>query len=269
MWKLATSNVRRWHFEGLRLAKAGIPQSVTVDGQRLGQVASGSPHVYFLRDAGSGGGVWKVCAIAAPFGTVPDAVYKTTDAEWKSVERSGRQWGALDAFLGSEGLFSIVLPPGSESYTHAVALDISRNLYQYFGADTDIISTMPPSNGNVVLVGRPPPGTSCGAEAFPISISEAFVEILDGRGELRRYPAEPEMGAIFLCPLSGERLMLVVWGSDETGLRTASRLLPLRTGVGQPDFVLVGRESRWGGVGGAKALGMFDSKWRVSRASYV
>lgn len=185
------------------------------------------------------------------------------------MERSGSQWGALDAFLGSEGLFPILLPPGSESYRHAVALDISRNLYQYFGADTDITSTMPPGGGNVVLVGRPPLGASCGAESFPISISDAFVEVLDGRGEPRRYPIEPEMGAVFLCPLSGERLMLVVWGSDEAGLRTASRLLPLRTGVGQPDFVLVGRDSRWSGVGGAKALGMFDSKWRVSGASYV
>ena len=63
--------------------------------------------------------------------------------------------------------------------------------------------------------------------------------------------------------------MLVLWGADEGGLLAAARLLPLRTGVGQPDFVVVARASSWAGVGGAKALGMFDSTWQVSRASYV
>lgn len=71
------------------------------------------------------------------------------------------------------------------------------------------------------------------------------------------------MGLIYLHPLPGERLALIVWGTDEIGLHTAARLLPLRTGVGQPNFV-GGREMRWSGVDGVKAIGMkaigmFDS----------
>lgn len=185
------------------------------------------------------------------------------------IERSGRQWGALDAFLASEGGFCIVVPSGSEDYKHTVALDVSRNLYQYFAADTDITNELEETEGNVVLIGCPSSGISCGAEGFPISISETFIEISDVLGKNKRYKVEAGMGAIFICPLLRERLMLVLWGADEVGLRAASRLLPLRTGVGQPDFVLVGRESSWSGSGGVKALGMFDSNWRVSKASYV
>lgn len=77
------------------------------------------------------------------------------------------------------------------------------------------------------------------------------------------------MGLIYLHPLPDERLALIIWGTDEEGLRTAARLLPLRTGVGQPNFVMGGKEMRWSGVAGVKATGMFDSWWRVSHTSYL
>ncbi|KAF8544465.1 hypothetical protein BDD12DRAFT_872710 [Trichophaea hybrida] len=247
-WKLVTSNVRRWHFEGPRAPRVDIPRRVIIDDQLLEVPGSSSNTFVFLES-----GVWTT----------------TPDAHWKSIERSGRQWGALDAFLASEGEFSIVIPSRSEGYKMAVALDISRNLYQYFAADTDINNELHETEGNVVLVGSPPSGIRCGVEEFPISISETYVEISDVLRKTKRHKVEAGMGAIFICPLLRERLMLVLWGADEVGLRAASRLLPLRTGVGQPNFVLVGRESSWSGVCGAKALGMFDSKWRVSRASYI
>jgi hypothetical protein len=198
-----------------------------------------------------------------------DWIQTTTDESWKSVERSGRQWGAMDAFLASRGRFTIVVPPNSESYKTAVALDISRNLYQYFAADTEIVEELEEVDGNVVLIGRPSSKIQCSGKGFPITISEQSVAIKDALGKTKRYKIEKEMGTIFICPLSRQRLMLVVWGVDEVGLRTASRLLPLRAGVGQPNFILVGRETRIMGVGGVKALGMFDSTWQISRASYL
>ena len=63
--------------------------------------------------------------------------------------------------------------------------------------------------------------------------------IVNAAGKKKKYRVEDGLGAIFLCPLKGGRLGLVVWGADEVGLRTASRLVPLRTGVGQPDFIVV------------------------------
>jgi len=149
-----------------------------------------------------------------------------------------------------------------------VALEISRNLYQYYAADTEIAHAVPETDGNVVFLGRlADPFLGDSKVEFPITISERFIVISTLSGKAWRYKAEPGMGAIFVRPLPDERLMLVLWGSDELGLRRAARLLPLRTGVGQPDFVIVDRETTWAGAAGALALGMFDSEWRVSMGS--
>lgn len=77
------------------------------------------------------------------------------------------------------------------------------------------------------------------------------------------------MGAIFLRPLLNERLELVVWGFDQQGLRQAARLVPMLTGVGQPEFVVVSQRCAWEGAAGVLAMGSFDNFWNVSEASFV
>lgn len=156
-----------------------------------------------------------------------------------------------------------------------MALDISRNLFQYFAADTEILVN--PSkpiviDGNLIILGFP---NEIGINIpqlegeFPITKLGNAIAITDSRGRRRTYSLEPGMGLIYLHPLPDERLALIIWGTDEEGLRTAARLLPLRTGVGQPNFVMGGKEMRWSGVAGVKAIGMFDSWWRVSHTSYL
>lgn len=195
----------------------------------------------------------------------------TRDESWRSVERAGRQWGALDAFLATRGTFRIVAPVGTRGFEQAVALDVARNLYQYFAADTEVTSQLEDADadGNVVFVGQPSPDLPCATDMFPITISDKAIEITDAIGRTKRLKIEAGMGAIYICPLARQRLMLMLWGADEAGLLGAARLLPLRTGAGQPDFVVAGKASSWAGVGGARALGMFDSAWRISKASYV
>lgn len=156
-----------------------------------------------------------------------------------------------------------------------MALDISRNLFQYFAADTEIFtdpSKFTATDGNLIVLGFPNEiginVPQLGRE-FPIAKLGNDIMITDARGRRRTYPVEPGMGLIYLHPLPDERLALVIWGTDEEGLRTAARLLPLRTGVGQPNFVVGGREMGWSGVAGVKAIGMFDSLWQVSRTSYL
>lgn len=83
------------------------------------------------------------------------------------------------------------------------------------------------------------------------------------------FPFESGMGAIFLRPLLGERLELVVWGLDKQGLRLAARLIPMLTGVGQPDFVVVRKRCAWEGAAGVLAIGLFDNFWEVSEASFI
>ena len=87
-------------------------------------------------------------------------------------------------------------------------------------------------------------------------------------GTIAIFPFEVGMGAIFLRPLPGERLELVVWGFDKQGLRQAARLVPMLTGVGQPDFVVVSRKCTSKGAAGVLAMGSFDNFWKVSEGSF-
>lgn len=44
-------------------------------------------------------------------------------------------------------------------------------------------------------------------------------------------------------------------GTDDTGLERATRLLPLRTGIAVPDFIVVSQAANWIGAGGVVAAG--------------
>ena len=171
--------------------------------------------------------------------------------------------------LRSRGRFAI---RSVASETIDVALQIANNLFQYFGADSEILvnNETPDSGiGNIITV-------VLGNDVMPASSSFAIktdpsrgLSITDAYGEEKLYRFEAGLGAIYLRPLPDERLELVVWGFDEAGLVLAARLVPLLTGVGQPDFVVIGKESAWKGVTGARAMGFFDHAWNISPASYL
>ena len=80
---------------------------------------------------------------------------------------------------------------------------------------------------------------------------------------------ETGLGAVFLRPLGNERLELVVWGADGSGLRQAARLVPTLTGVGQADFIILSKRAAWQGHAGAIAMGFFDFEWQISEGSYI
>lgn len=179
----------------------------------------------------------------------------------------------MAAFLNSRGPFTVISPSSSAipaTYESDVALDIARNFYQYLAADTIISRRFEGSNGNVVLLGLPwEHGIPAPRVDFPVYKTAYFIEIMDAVGQRHRYILEPGLGAAFLYPLPGGRLLLSIWGVDEAGLRAVARLLPLRTGVGQPDMIVVGREASWSGIAGAKVLGLFDSNWRLAPGSFL
>lgn len=176
----------------------------------------------------------------------------------------------MDAILRTEGSFQLVYdsPPA-----FSVAVQISRNLLQYYAADSDIYHVDEyekalEAPGNVIFIasGSPPPQSQL--RDFPIQLSEETVEIRS-RERVRSYAIEDGMGGAWLRPLPNERLELIIWGSDEVGLRQAARMAPTLTGAGQPDFVLFGKEAAWEGVSGTMALGFSDYSWNVSTASYL
>ncbi|KAF2640474.1 hypothetical protein P280DRAFT_426472, partial [Massarina eburnea CBS 473.64] len=192
-------------------------------------------------------------------------------------QRSGRQLGSMTAILRTHGPF-ILRHQGSNTTTH-IALQISRNLHQYFQADSTIQSsqswdTPTSTTGNIITLtlNTTLPSSPYPDFAFPIEVNSPSpgITIRDAKDDKYVYGADgSSIGAVFLRPLEDERLELVVWGSDEEGLERAARLVPMVTGVGQPDFVVLGREATWRGVEGARAMGFLGWDWRVSGASVL
>ena len=151
-------------------------------------------------------------------------------------------------------------------------MQIANNLFQYFGADSEILVDDEKPGlgiGNIITVAL---GNHIIPESpfFAIKIDPTRgLSITDTYGKEKVHRFEAGLGAIYLRPLPDERLELVVWGFDEAGLVLAARLVPMLTGVGQPDFVVIGRESAWKGATGARAMGFFDHAWNISPASYL
>ena len=109
-----------------------------------------------------------------------------------------------------------------------------------------------------------------GSHSNPIGLDNGGRLYIRRHGETETvFPFEVGMGVIFLRPLLDERLEVVVWGFDKQGLRQAARLMPMLTGVGQPDFIVVSKRCAWEGAAGVLALGSFDNFWRVSEASFI
>ena len=154
-----------------------------------------------------------------------------------------------------------------------IPVQISRSLFQYFGADTEISFTEEASvdtGGNVVYVSMGCPALPDISISFPIQVlRDKGIIIQDVKGRTATYPLEAGLGALFLMPLQDERLALIVWGADQIGLNQVARLIPALTGTGQPDFIICNRECAWKGAAGVLAAGFFDHQWAVSDSSYL
>lgn len=246
---IKTSNVLSLEFDPMLWNGA-----ITINGQKLqlavATTASGAPI-----GAYTSGGIWTT------------GIFQS---EATKSQRYRTQLGSMTAILRSKGSF-IIRHPGATNTSH-IALQISRNLHQYFQADTVIASSASyavPENttGNVITLAV---GSSLEDRQpdFPIRVADSGVSVRDHQGQEQRYGQEAR-GAAFLRPLEGERLELVLWGADNEGLRQAARIVPMLTGVGQPDFVVLGEGMKWKGIEGALAMGFFDSSWEVTASSVL
>lgn len=276
-WRLKMHNIRRFHFSPEE-ARVETPTALILDDREEPFFVdlANSAQTYYFKDRF---GEWTA----------------SNDTRWRNInQRYGRQVGSMDAILRSSGPF--IIRTCSSDGNH-VASQISRNLFQYFAADSLLLDGCNATNGSSPVMGvgnqsaeaniitialgdMMPPAAS---DAFPISISGDRLrlykeDIHDGDNHSSGchqedlsydYELESGMGALFLRPLEEERLELVVWGADVAGLEHAARLVPALTGVGQPDFVILSAKCRWMGPAGVYALGFFDHSWRISAASYV
>ncbi|KZF20652.1 alpha/beta-hydrolase [Xylona heveae TC161] len=248
---IRTTNIRRFRFtpkgSGLEEAEFIIDdQSLHINTGLCGD--GGDSYLWFLRKDNS---PWT-------FSCSPN---------WTSRERRPRQMGGLHAIMRARQRFRI---SSHSPTTYKIGLQISRNLFQYFGADTELgefgFETWT-ENGNLIRV-------AMGVDRFPklntypLRLREGkYFSIQFEKREIM-YLLEEGMGAIFLLPSGNDTLELVIWGFDEDGLRRASRLFPTLTGVGQPDFIFLSRECSYNGLDGILAAGFFGNEWEISTESY-
>ncbi|KAK6528694.1 hypothetical protein TWF694_003937 [Orbilia ellipsospora] len=260
IWKITTSNIRRLELD-LTLAKKrtlAMPSTVEIDGNiilitapevmnRMGFVFTNRKWISF------------------------------SDDSWKNNERHGLQLGSLPALFNSRGCINVLFRNNTtlSPLYNKKALEVSRNLYQYYSADTKIgiIDDLEQiKKGNVVVLGRfdktllPEELRS----TFPVSQTESGdINLQLQSGEKITYKNRPGIGMVLLFPIGKDRVGILIWGSNDDAVRRASMLMPIRTGSSQPDFIILGPESGWNGAAGALALAMFDSHWQFrAEASY-
>ena len=175
--------------------------------------------------------------------------------------------GGIDAILQTEGKFTIA---NCNEATHKVCLQVARNLMQYFGADSEIVTQAVSTEGNVITIGVGADLPKSRPGEFPLEVKQDnSISVRRGDEVVEHYvPGEDGLAVIFLRPWDGGKLEMVLWGSDVTSLDVAARLAPSVTGGGQPDFVVTSRKAGWKGVGGVRALGFFNPDWSVSPVSF-
>lgn len=186
--------------------------------------------------------------------------------------RHGQQLGSMDAFLRTENGIQVVRTSRGGA-VDKVALQIARNLCQYFGADVDVLdktSSYSPEYSNTVRVALGDSVPDSYLKDFPLRVIHPGVVTLRGSDGLTKlYDSENGLCAIVVRPLRDDKVELLVWGADEEGLEIAARLVPMLTGVGQPDFVIADRRMLWGGAGNVLAMGFLDHMWNVTADSYL
>jgi len=246
---LKTSNILEIEVQALRC----LPTVLSVDGSQTTIGSRSVNSTFHVKKAADG--IWQVGDAAEGIG-----------------DRKGRQLGGLLAILRTHGNF-VVRYNNRDTYDQA--LQVSQNLHQYFSADTLLVSDdeyIDNHSGNLITVATGDAPKASAMPNFPIrpgSTGELRIRVPHGQDRLyQEEDGGSGLGAIYLRPLSKERLELVIWGADSDGTARAARLLPLITGVGQPDFVVLGEASSWKGVDGAVATGFLDHEWNVTKTSF-
>lgn len=178
--------------------------------------------------------------------------------------------------MDTPGRLTIVIGTQAEAQRdlfERVASNIAQNLYVYFGAEVDVRFDYEVEdvtlNGNVISIGMEDESFYLQDvirryhlnHPFPIKASEKVISINDTSTK-HTYRSDG-IGAIYLHPLDRSRLLMIICGTDQKGLERAAKLFPYRTGVGQPDWIVVGPKMGAQGMQGVEAMGYYSNLWDI------
>jgi len=198
--------------------------------------------------------------------TQPEVWLRRDCKSWTVITRIPviRSSGPLSSILRSARPILVVVPIG-DSHSLTIATRIVHSLLLYFRVDASIISDVEALetrgdhivNEDTIVIGS--------KNAFGLWLLQAgsgTVRISTNGFTVNGIPfEEPALGIVFAQPHSSRPQNTVVFlcGTDDNGLERVSRLLlPIRSGVPLPEFLILGKETDIISLGGVRGAGFWD-----------
>ncbi|KZT03565.1 uncharacterized protein LAESUDRAFT_814646 [Laetiporus sulphureus 93-53] len=182
--------------------------------------------------------------------------------------------GRLSRILTTSAPLTIVIDNYESPHLLSAALRIANNLDLYHKIDADIIddeealrrqSSRSLGRGNIVVLGS----SESHFLGSVLASNRSQFSMHDGSLRLKGRPLNTsENTALFLHPhpYDSDALMLVIHTDVEIGLERALRLVPVRTGITSPDFLILGDISDIVAAAGVLVAGVWGNDWQWNDA---
>jgi hypothetical protein len=263
LWYVETYNVRRFRFADHLVRGRPLPQAVVLDGtlfkkSDFGFSAGSKAHFCLAAAAGEGTKPqWAICQ----------------DGGWEALQRGGAgrtSDGPVANVLRRAPLCIVHGDAAGQKYT---ALYLANKLYfvsRYsvplvdasFISKTDSLPSYC-ADANIIFIGNPASNTLLDKSrcAFP------YVNFHDSDSGFTlggmTYSGK-DIGLMALGRLDNGHLALTIHGTSATGLSRIASRVPVSTFVDAADFMVLGPDAGWQGLGGAFASGFLDHMWMPS-----
>ncbi|CEH16659.1 hypothetical protein CBOM_06587 [Ceraceosorus bombacis] len=198
-----------------------------------------------------------------------------------------RPIGPAIRILSTPAPLLLVLPTRasqvSREHYKSAALRIAHDALLYGHTDSEIVpdvaalemvATINDSAnatlGNIVILGGPMENLL--AEYMFSQNPSPITFLNDGQVRVRdRTFADPSTGLLMLQPhpvthQRSQDLALLLCGNDASGIERAAKLFPVRTGLSVPEWIVIGPEADWSGIGAILGAGWFDRRWQWSES---
>ncbi|KAI0075479.1 hypothetical protein K474DRAFT_1691814 [Panus rudis PR-1116 ss-1] len=212
----------------------------------------------------------KVCIDEQSFALLPqgqgDQYFRSDSTRtWQQYQRGNgiEPRGRMQLILSTSEPFKIVIPFLTDTYLSA-ATRLAHDLDVYHKLDAEILTSEKVTNlsyelpkGNFIILGH---ATDVLVKAL-LAQERTPVRLHDGILHMNNIPIDKRATTLFLHPHPSNRngLVLVVIAEDQTGLERALRLIPMRTGITLPDWIIVGDETDTKGAAGVIGAGVWGS----------
>ncbi|KAL9541721.1 hypothetical protein MBANPS3_008961 [Mucor bainieri] len=193
----------------------------------------------------------------------------------KSNERNAANYGPIHRMYESTKPLVVIIPSCSSHYKH-VALQITHDWYLYGRGDSMILYDTQAISSNIMLdypyhiylglvnenkrmesILADRPNTHIGFEKA--AAASAITGIKVGETVYKN----PGTGILFMHPVNKTTTAIVVSGVDHDGFESAWHLLPRRTGMMIPEWIVTSStDMKSNGLGGVLGAGYFDNEWK-------